>query len=125
MRLDPDALFDVQVKRIHEYKRQLLAALRVIEMYLEIADDGRDPVAPRACIFGGKAAPEYFTAKLVIRLINEVARAVNHDPQDARQAARRVRARLPRLARREDHPRRGPLGADLDRRPGGVRAPAT
>ena len=81
VRLDPDTLFDVQVKRIHEYKRQLLAALRVIEMYLEIADDGRDPVAPRACIFGGKAAPEYFTAKLVIRLINEVARAVNHDPR--------------------------------------------
>src|SRR5262245_1175260 len=81
VRLDPDTLFDVQVKRIHEYKRQLLAALRVIEMYLEIADDGRDPAAPRACIFGGKAAPEYFTAKLVIRLINEVARAVNHDPR--------------------------------------------
>jgi len=81
VRLDPDTLFDVQVKRIHEYKRQLLAALRVIETYLEIADDGKQPAAPRSVIFGGKAAPEYFTAKLVIRLINEVARAVNHDPR--------------------------------------------
>jgi len=81
VRLDPDTLFDVQVKRIHEYKRQLLAALRVIEAYLEIADDGREPASPRACIFGGKAAPEYFTAKLVIRLINDVAAVVNADPR--------------------------------------------
>jgi len=81
VRLDPDTLFDVQVKRIHEYKRQLLAALRVIEMFLEIADDGVDPVTPRSVIFGGKAAPEYFAAKLVIRLINEVARVVNQDPR--------------------------------------------
>jgi starch phosphorylase len=81
VRLDPDALFDVQVKRIHEYKRQLLAALRVIELYLEIADDGRESVAPRACIFAGKAAPEYFAAKLVIRLINDVAELVNKDPR--------------------------------------------
>ena len=81
VRLDPDTLFDVQVKRIHEYKRQLLAALRVIETYLEIADDGKDPVAPRSVVFGGKAAPEYFAAKLVIRLINEVAHVVNQDPR--------------------------------------------
>ncbi len=81
VRLDPDTMFDVQVKRIHEYKRQLLAALRIIESYLEISDDGRDPVAPRACIFAGKAAPEYFAAKLVIRLINDVAAVVNKDPR--------------------------------------------
>ncbi|MFI5316354.1 MAG: glycogen/starch/alpha-glucan phosphorylase [Myxococcota bacterium] len=81
VRLDPDTLFDVQVKRMHEYKRQLLAALRIVEMYLEIADDGREPTAARACIFGGKAAPEYFAAKLVIRLINDVAQVVNHDPR--------------------------------------------
>jgi starch phosphorylase len=79
--LDPDAMFDVQVKRMHEYKRQLLAALRGIETYLEIADDGRDPTAPRALVFAGKAAPEYFAAKLVIRLINDVAAVVNHDPR--------------------------------------------
>jgi glycogen phosphorylase len=81
VRLDPDALFDVQVKRVHEYKRQLLLALRVIEMYLAIADDGREPAASRAVIFGGKAAPEYFNAKLVIRLVNDVARTVNADPR--------------------------------------------
>ncbi len=79
--LDPDTLFDVQVKRIHEYKRQLLAALRIVEMYLEIADDGREPLAPRAVIFAGKAAPEYFAAKQVIRLINDVAAVVNKDPK--------------------------------------------
>ncbi|HTO52535.1 MAG TPA: glycogen/starch/alpha-glucan phosphorylase [Myxococcota bacterium] len=79
--LDPDVMFDVQVKRMHEYKRQLLAALRAIEMYLEIVDDGREPSAPRALIFAGKAAPEYFAAKLVIRLINDVAGVVNRDPR--------------------------------------------
>jgi len=81
VRLDPDTMFDVQVKRIHEYKRQLLAALRIVETYLEIADDGRDTGSPRACIFAGKAAPEYFAAKLVIRLINDVAQVVNQDPR--------------------------------------------
>jgi starch phosphorylase len=81
VRLDPDTLFDVQVKRIHEYKRQLLLALRIIEMYLEIADDGRDPLAPRAVMFAGKAAPEYFAAKQVIRLINDVGGVVNKDPR--------------------------------------------
>ena len=79
--LDPDTMFDVQVKRMHEYKRQLLATLRAIETYLEIADDGRDPTAPRSLVFAGKAAPEYFAAKLVIRLINDVAAVVNRDPR--------------------------------------------
>ncbi|MGH9885990.1 MAG: glycogen/starch/alpha-glucan phosphorylase, partial [bacterium] len=81
VRVDPDAMFDVQVKRIHEYKRQLLAALRIVEVYLELADDGRAPLAPRACIFGGKAAPEYFMAKLVIKLISNIADVVNEDPR--------------------------------------------
>lgn len=81
VRVDPDAMFDVQVKRIHEYKRQLLAALRIVEVYLELADDGKQPVAPRACIFGGKAAPEYFMAKLVIKLISSIAEVVNEDPR--------------------------------------------
>jgi starch phosphorylase len=79
--VDPDAMFDVQVKRVHEYKRQLLAALRIAESYLELADDGREPRAPRVCIFGGKAAPEYFMAKLVIKLICDIARTVNEDPR--------------------------------------------
>jgi len=81
VRIDPDALFDVQVKRIHEYKRQLLAALHVIHLYLQIADDGLRLDAPRVCLFAGKAAPEYFMAKLVIRLLSNVAAVVNADPR--------------------------------------------
>lgn len=81
VRLDPDMLFDVQVKRIHEYKRQLLAALHVIHLYLRVADDGAQLDAPRVCLFAGKAAPEYFMAKLVIRLIANVAAVVNADPR--------------------------------------------
>jgi starch phosphorylase len=77
--VDPDAMFDVQVKRVHEYKRQLLAALRIAEVYLDLADGVRTPGAPRVCVFGGKAAPEYFMAKLVIKLICDIARTVNDD----------------------------------------------
>ena len=79
VRLDPDTLFDVQVKRIHEYKRQLLAALHVIDLYLRVVEDGVQLEAPRTCLFAGKAAPEYFMAKLVIRLLANVAAVVNAD----------------------------------------------
>jgi starch phosphorylase len=79
--IDPDAMLDVQVKRIHEYKRQLLAALHVAHLYLELVEDGRDPLAPRTCLFAGKAAPSYFMAKLVIRLLCAVAKTVNEDPR--------------------------------------------
>jgi starch phosphorylase len=82
--VDPDALFDVQVKRIHEYKRQLLNALHVIHLYLRIAEDGA-VLTPRVCLFAGKAAPEYFLAKLVIRLVANVAAVVNADPRTAGQ----------------------------------------
>jgi len=81
VRVDPDAMFDVQVKRIHEYKRQLLAALRIVEVYLDLVDRGVQPVASRACLFGGKAAPEYFMAKLVIKLISNIGDVVNDDPR--------------------------------------------
>jgi starch phosphorylase len=81
VRIDPGALFDVQVKRIHEYKRQLLAALHAIHLYLRIADEGEHLDAPRVCLFAGKAAPEYFMAKLVIRLIARIAAIVNADPK--------------------------------------------
>jgi starch phosphorylase len=78
--VDPDSLFDVQVKRIHEYKRQLLNVLHVITLYNRIRD-GRDTgIVPRTVIFGGKAAPSYAMAKLIIRLINAVAETVNADP---------------------------------------------
>jgi starch phosphorylase len=87
VRLDPDAIFDVQVKRIHEYKRQLLATLHAIHLYLRITEDGLDPAAPRVCLFAGKAAPEYFAAKLVIRLIVHVGQVVNADPAAAGRLA--------------------------------------
>jgi len=77
--LDPDSLFDVHVKRIHEYKRQLLNALHAIALWQRLRDgDATGP--PRSVIFGGKAAPGYFMAKLVIRFIHAVADLVNGDP---------------------------------------------
>jgi starch phosphorylase len=81
--IDPDSLFDVHVKRIHEYKRQVLAALHVMHLYLALVEDGQPPESPRTCIFAGKAAPGYDMAKLVIRLLNSVARVVNEDPRTA------------------------------------------
>ncbi len=76
--VDPASLFDVQVKRIHEYKRQHLAALQIVERYLRIRN-GED-LPPRTFIFGGKAAPGYAMAKLIIRLIGGIAEIVNMDP---------------------------------------------
>ena len=83
--LAPDALFDVQVKRIHEYKRQLLNVLHIIHDYLCLVDDGLRPTKPRAYVFAGKAAPGYLVAKQIIRLINDVAAVVNADPRAAGQ----------------------------------------
>jgi starch phosphorylase len=77
--VDCDSLFDVQVKRIHEYKRQLLNVLHIVHEYLRLADDGADPVQPRTYLFAGKAAPGYQAAKQIIRLINDVAAVVNQD----------------------------------------------
>jgi len=78
--VDPASLFDVQVKRIHEYKRQHLNALQVITQYLRIKNGQADGMAPRTVIFGGKAAPGYYMAKLIIRFINGIAETVNADP---------------------------------------------
>ncbi|HET7688152.1 MAG TPA: glycogen/starch/alpha-glucan phosphorylase [Candidatus Macondimonas sp.] len=81
--LDPETLFDVQVKRIHEYKRQHLNALHIIATYLRLKNNpGRDFV-PRTYLFGGKAAPGYHMAKLIIKLINSVGGIVNNDPEVA------------------------------------------
>lgn len=81
VKVDPDSLFDVQVKRIHEYKRQHLFLLFIITEYLRIKDDPNRETTPRTCVFGGKAAPGYHMAKLIIKLINSVANVVNNDPQ--------------------------------------------
>ena len=78
--VNPESLFDVQVKRIHEYKRQLLSVLHVITLYNRLKDNPKLDVVPRTVIFGGKAAPGYFLAKLIIKLINSVADMVNDDP---------------------------------------------
>jgi starch phosphorylase len=80
LRLNPDALFDVQIKRIHEYKRQLLNILETVATYLAIRDEPSRYRVPRVKIFAGKAAASYAQAKLIIKLINDVAKVVNGDP---------------------------------------------
>jgi starch phosphorylase len=76
-----DSLFDVQIKRMHEYKRQLLNVLHVVTLYKRICDAPESDAVPRTVIISGKAAPAYYVAKLIIKLINDVAAIVNHDPR--------------------------------------------
>ena len=78
--VEPESLFDVQVKRIHEYKRQHLAVLHILTLYLRLRRDPEANVPARSFIFGGKAAPGYFLAKRIIKLINAVGETVNADP---------------------------------------------
>ena len=84
VKADPDAIFDIQVKRIHEYKRQLLNILEAIALWQRIHDDPNGDWTPRVKIFGGKAAPGYWLAKSVIHLINDVAATINNDPVTSR-----------------------------------------
>ncbi len=77
--LNPDALFDVQIKRIHEYKRQLLNLMHIVHTYFSIIEDRIDIEVPRNFIFAGKSAPGYHTAKMIIKLINNIAKVINSD----------------------------------------------
>jgi glycogen phosphorylase len=77
--IDPAAILDVQAKRIHEYKRQLLMILGIVHQYLELVENGFEPAVPRTYLFAGKAAPGYQAAKMIIKLINNVALVINND----------------------------------------------
>ena len=81
LKVDPDSLFDIQVKRIHAYKRQLLNVMHIIDEYLSLVEDGRQPAVPRTYIFAGKAAPGYWLAKQIIKLIHSVGRVIDNDPR--------------------------------------------
>jgi starch phosphorylase len=78
--VDPTSMFDTMVKRIHEYKRQHLKALHIVTLYNRIKRDPAAQLVPRTFLFGGKAAPGYFMAKLIIKLVNSVGEVVNNDP---------------------------------------------
>ena len=80
VKLDPSAMFDIQTKRIHEYKRQLLNVIEAVALYDQIRSHPEMDWTPRVKLFAGKAAPSYHNAKLIIKLINDVARTVNNDP---------------------------------------------
>jgi glycogen/starch/alpha-glucan phosphorylases len=79
--IDPSSMFDVQAKRMHEYKRQLLNILHVVDRYWRLAEDRHEPLVSRTFFFAGKAAPGYFMAKLIIKLIHAVGEVVNADPR--------------------------------------------
>jgi starch phosphorylase len=120
-----DSLFDVQVKRIHEYKRQLLNLLYVITRYNRLRRDPQSVAVARTVVFAGKAAPGYVMAKAIIKLINNVARVVNEDRTIGDKLRVRIPARLRCHAGAAHHARGGSLAADLDGRHGGLGPPAT
>src|SRR5262249_32497348 len=78
--VDPDTMFDCQIKRIHEYKRQLLNALRIVVLYNRLRQNPQLEMAPRTFFFAGKAAPAYHLAKVIIKFVNNLAETIDSDP---------------------------------------------
>ena len=119
--IDPGSIFDVMVKRLHEYKRQLLKLLHVVTLYNRIKADPAAVLTPYTVIFGAKAAPSYQQAKRVIKLINSVAAVVNADPDVAGRIKVVFLPDYNVSVSRARGARRRYLGADLARRQGGIR----
>ena len=123
--VDPSALFDVHIKRIHEYKRQLLNILETIALFQAIRARPSEDWTSRVKIFAGKAASDYTRAKLIIKLAHDVGRTVNSDPIVGHRLKLAFLPGLQRQPRRADHSGGGSFRADFHRRHGGFRAPAT
>lgn len=119
--LNVDGIFDVQVKRLHEYKRQLLNVMQIIARYQELHDDPNRDVVPHVYLFGAKAAPGYKVAKDIIRLINVLARADRQRSAVPRQAAGGVSGELLRVSGRKADACSGGVAADFHCGQGGLR----